>query len=165
MPTLTEDPRTNTAALSAARDHHAELRDALVERTEHLLDAVGAGRSHLSARDQLLAFLRSDLFPHLDGEASLLYTGTATRQVALLVQAMQDEHRMLKAVIEQLADNEDPLQSACLASALVVLFDVRAEQEDQLLLPALAAYGLPLPTVLADHPEIVGPSSRSDHDV
>lgn len=156
MGTTTTATDTNSAALAAARDHHAALRVDLVTRTERLLDAVTGGRGTATARDELVDYLRTELLPHLEGEESLLYTGTATQQIALLVRAMEDEHRMLGALIDRLSATEDGLESACLASALVVLFDVRAEQEDQLLLPALAAYGLPLNTVLAGHPEIVG---------
>lgn len=147
---------TNNAALAAASEHHAQLRAGLVERTEALIDAVAAQHGVCDSQSRLVDYLRAELLPHVEVEENLLYTGTATPQIRLLVRAMSDEHRMIGALIDELSRTHSGMQAACLASALVVLFDVRIEQEDRLLLPALAVYGLDLATVLSDHPEIIG---------
>lgn len=154
---MTTAPIDTTAALEAAREHHARLHTGLVERTEALIDEVVAGHGFADPRHELVGYLLDELLPHVEVEENLLYTGTATRQIALLVQAMEDEHRMIRTLIEELSQTGDGTRAICLASALVVLCAVRIEQEDKLLLPALAAYGLDLGVVLADHPEIIGP--------
>lgn len=156
MTTIAAPHDTNTTAMAAAREHHARLRAGLVERTEALVAAVSARRPFHQAQHDLVGYLRHELLPHVEVEESLLYTGTATQQIALLVRAMQDEHRMVRTLIDELSHTTDGTDALCVASALVVLCDVRIEQEDRLLLPALAAYGLDLATVLGDHPEIVG---------
>ncbi len=156
MSTTTEVHAANAVALSAAREQHARLRAGLVERTEDLIAKVSSGAPFHQAQQGLVDYLNRELLPHIEVEENLLYTGTATPQIALLVQAMQDEHRMVQRLIEELSESSSGTDVLCAASALVVLCDVRIEQEDQLLLPALSAYGLDLAAVLGDHPEIVG---------
>ncbi|HET7326596.1 MAG TPA: hemerythrin domain-containing protein [Nocardioidaceae bacterium] len=154
--TTTIDPISPAAA--AVEAHHAQLRTRLTERTDALIDAVARHRPHEEPRRELVDFLRTDLLPHVEAEESLLYTAAAAAPIQLLARAMEDEHRMVRALIDEVAQTTDGMDAAAAASALVVLCDVRIEQEDRLLLPALTEAGVDLATVLGDHPEIVGPT-------
>ena len=149
---LTLDPQVATATES----HHQVLRDALVRRTEALMAAVTTRRPHAAARHELLEFLHDELLPHADVEEALLYAAGDADATTLLVRAMQDEHRMLIALVTEITSATDPMEMAIAAGALVILFDVRAHQEDRYLLPALAAAGVDLTSLLAGAPEIVG---------
>ena len=142
--------------LAAAAAHHADLRTRLTERTEAFIEAIAAGSSAEAARTELIAFLRTELLPHAEVEDALLYTAVRTDTTALLVRAMQDEHRMIAALIDEVEQATTPIDAAVAAGALVVLCDVRIEQENVHLLPALEAAGLDLVDLLGSHPEIVG---------
>lgn len=142
-------------ALAAAAAHHTDLRTRLTELTEDLITAVGAGSSSHPAAARLVEFLRTELLPHAEAEDRLLYTTVRTGRTALLVRAMQDEHRMMAALVDEIEWAPTPMDAAVAAGALVVLCDVRIEQEDVHLLPALEAAGLDLCGLLAPHPELL----------
>jgi iron-sulfur cluster repair protein YtfE (RIC family) len=141
---------------AAAESHHESLRDGLVTRTELLITAVASRRSYDSARQELVEFLRDELLVHMQVEADLLYSAGERGQSALLVAAMLDEQRMMATLVRQIDEATDPLDVVIAAGALVVLFDVCADQENRYLLPALAAAGVDLPVLLQEAPEVVG---------
>ena len=154
MPTLL-DP----AVATAAETHHEELRRQLVHHTQSLIDAVDTRISHDRAQQRLAAFLRTELLPHLDAEEILFYTTCDAGPLDLLTRAMQDEHRVMAALIRELERPATPMDAAVAAGALVVLFDVRVQQENQHLLPALAATGIDMSVLVDDTPEILGTSA------
>lgn len=153
--TTTSDAAT-ASVTAAAEAYHAELQAGLARRTEALVAAVATRTPHESAQRELVDFLRAELLPHAEVEETLLYAAASTEPTALLVRAMQDEHRMLAALIEEVEHATNGMDAAVAAGALLVLCDVRIEQENRLLLPALAAAGVDLNTLLTDYPEIVG---------
>lgn len=142
--------------LAAATIHHEDLRARLTELTEAFIDTINEAVSFTTARGRLVAFLRDELLPHAEVEDDLLYTAVRTPSTALLVRAMQDEHRMISALVDEVERAGSPMDAVVAAGALVVLCDVRIEQENKHLLPALEAAGLDLTELLGDHPEIVG---------
>src|SRR5665811_807725 len=83
-------------------------------------------------------------------------SGTHQTQTSLLVRAMTDEHRMMVALIDEVDQAATAIDAAVAAGALVVLRDVRIEQENRLLLPALAEAGVDITTLLNETPEIIG---------
>ena len=145
--------------LAAAAAHHADLRTRLTQLTETFIGAIAAGSSDPAPGGELVAFLRTELLPHAEVEDRLLYTAVRTDRTALLVRAMQDEHRMIAALIDEVEQASTPMDAAVAAGALVVLCDVRIEQENVHLLPALEAAGLDLAGLLGGHAEIVGKSA------
>ena len=153
MTTTLEFP---SPAITAAAAHHADLQTRLTQRTEAFLAAVAGGSSCEAKWRELVNFLRTELLPHAEVEDALLYTAVRTDTTALLVRAMQDEHRMIAALIDEVEQATTPMDAAVAAGALVVLCDVRIEQENVHLLPALEAAGLDLVGLLGSHPEIVG---------
>jgi hypothetical protein len=153
-------PDFPSPGLAAAVSHHRELRAGLTRRTEAFVSAVGAGSAFGEEHRELLEFLRGELLPHVDVEDALLYTAVRTDRTALLVRAMQDEHRMIAALIDEVGQAATGLEAAIAAGALVVLCEVRIEQEDRHLLPALEAAGLDLARLLGEHAELVGEPSE-----
>ncbi|HET7388949.1 MAG TPA: hemerythrin domain-containing protein [Nocardioidaceae bacterium] len=147
--------------LAAAAAHHADLRARLTELTETFIAAIAAGASDPAPGGKMIAFLRNELLPHAEVEDQLLYTAVRTDRTALLVRAMQDEHRMIAALIDEIEQATTPMDAAVAASALVVLCDVRIEQESVHLLPALKDAGLDLAGLLGGHPELVGGTGAS----
>lgn len=158
--TTTLDPAVSQVT-AAAEAHHAELRDRLTQRTEALVAAVATRTPHEPAQRKLVDFLRAELLPHAEVEEDLLYAAASTEPTTLLVRAMQDEHRMLAALIDEVEQTTNPMDAAMAAGALVVLCDVRIEQENRHLLPALAEAGVDLTALLQEAPEIIGDTPRS----
>jgi hypothetical protein len=67
---------------------------------------------------------------------------------------------MIAALIDEVGQAATGLEAAIAAGALVVLCEVRIEQEDRHLLPALEAAGLDLARLLGEHAELVGEPSE-----
>ena len=157
-----------SAVLAAVADHHAELRARLAECTEAFIGSItqttvpkAAAKpadSELVAflRSELVTFLRSELLPHIEMENDLVYAAGRTEAASLLVRSMHDEHRMIEALIDEIDHASKLMDAAIAAGALVVLCDVRIEQENIHLLPALQAAGIDLVELLGNHAELVG---------
>lgn len=145
-----------SAALVAATAHHATLLERLTERVEAFVEAMRSGSSPDPSRRELLAFLRADLVPHTRVEDALLYKAVRTDRTVLLARAMQDEHRMIAALIEEVEQATSTVDAVIAAGALVALCEVRIAQEDTHLLPTLEAAGLDLGGLLGGRPELVG---------
>ena len=147
---------------TATETHHEELRDQLVRHTQSLIDTVDSRLPFEPAQRRLAEFLRTALLPHLDAEEILLYATAEAGPADLLARAMEDEHRVMAALIREIERAAGPMDAAIAAGALVVLFDVRARQENRHLLPALAATGVDVTVLLEDVPEIVGTPTGSN---
>ncbi|MCF6744708.1 hypothetical protein E9529_10525 [Blastococcus sp. KM273128] len=141
-------------AVAAAPERHEHLRDGLVRHAEAVIGTVAAGQCHETARAELVDFLRGELIEHTRVEDELLLGAGGTGRTALLVAAVQDQHRMVGVLAREVERATDPLDLAVAAGALVVLFDVCAHQEDRYLLPALAAAGVDLDGLLGDAPTV-----------
>jgi hypothetical protein len=147
--------------VAAAEEHHATLRAGLTERTEAFVAAIAVNRPYEWERTELANFLRAELLPHADIEKDLIYAAAESEQTAILVDVMEDEHRMLTALVGEVEQAVTVTDAVIAAGALVVLFDVRVEQENRHLLPALAASGVDLSRLLSDRPEIIGDTSAA----
>lgn len=153
MTTTTPQPAGLTGAVEA---HHRTLESELIRRTEALLGAVGRCEAHEPAQSDLVAFVQVEILPHVQAEQHLLYDPVPDAPTALLAQAMRAQHRQLAAFAAEIAHARTGIDAAAAASALVALFMARAEVENTVLLPALAASGTDLPALLARQPEITG---------
>lgn len=159
--TVTLNPES--PALTAVKTHHDDLRAGLTELTESFIAAVADSGPTRPARDRLVSFLRQELLPHAEAEEHLLYGAAPTPTTALLIKAMHDEHQMMAALIKEV-EHSTTMESVIAAGALVVLCDLRIQQENEQLLPSLAAAGLDLDGLFDEHPEIVGPADAADHE-
>ncbi|RBY84929.1 hypothetical protein [Blastococcus sp. TF02A-30] len=148
-------------AATAVENHHEDLRDRLVWRTEALICAVADRRPYESAYQDLVEFLDDELLPHMEVEAGLLFTAGGNATTALLIAAMQEEHRMMTTLVREIERASNAMDLAIATGSLVVLFDVCAHQEDRYLVPALTEAGVDLGTLVENAPEIVGAISEA----
>ncbi|HEX2806100.1 MAG TPA: DUF2249 domain-containing protein [Kineosporiaceae bacterium] len=161
----------DAAAVRAVESHHAQLAGALSARVDALLDAVGSvagsgARGVEQARERLVGFCIGELLPHAAAEEGSLYPAASTDERArLLVEAMVAEHRVLEALVEQVATIDGPVRIAAAANALRVLFDVHLAKENELILPLVAAAPhLSLSTILAGMHELLGHDDPDHRD-
>lgn len=157
----------DAAAAAAIRAHHLELEAGLRHRGEALREAVrlegdqALGGHAAASRDELLAYLRTELLPHAAAEERTLYRAAARGPAALLVQAMVEEHGRLLAEVDGLAEAESSFAAAWSSAAIVALFEAHLWKENELLVPALAADpATSLAGLLEGMEEIVGQSAR-----
>lgn len=136
------------AAARGPHDHHAGLWTALVEHTDALTASVASGQADMRARSELVRFLHNDVLAHLTAEERVLYQAVRDIGATELVAALELDHRCLLGLVEQLEHTEDPLEAALLSRSLVVLFALRMEKEDTIILPALTAAGVDVTPVL-----------------
>jgi uncharacterized protein (DUF2249 family) len=127
---------------------------ALTARVEALLSGAvrGDGAAALAARDGLVAWCRTELLPHAVAEEQALYPAAAgLDRGRLLVEGMLGEHRVLTALVEQLATARDTIGAAAAAGALRAVFGSHLEKENELVLPLLTeAPGISLAGLLVD---------------
>jgi uncharacterized protein (DUF2249 family)/iron-sulfur cluster repair protein YtfE (RIC family) len=149
----------DAAAARAVMRHHAALAAGLDERVGVLLDLVEVDlRTEAEqARSDLLDFVRREILPHARAEERVLYPPAASADAGLLVRSMIDEHRVLAALVTQLADATSPVRAAAAAQALATLFAVHLAKENDLVLPLLvAAAEVSLAALLAGMHELLG---------
>lgn len=126
------------AAAERIRTHHAHLAADL----DRLVTALGAaaGEAVEPARQELVAWLRSELAPHADGEELTFYPAAeGTVAGRLLIAGMLAEHGVIRGLIDQVADASDQQAAAAWAGALLRVFTSHAEKENDLVLPLLVA--------------------------
>jgi uncharacterized protein (DUF2249 family)/iron-sulfur cluster repair protein YtfE (RIC family) len=142
-----------TAHDEAARDtiirHHAELVAGVRTCVRELADAVGAGKPHLLAWADLLAYLGSDILPHAAAEEDTLYPAAAAVGLSGQVEAMVGEHRQLEDAIEALARTTEPAEMVSRAEQLEALFTAHVAAENDVVLPALIDGDTGLAEILA----------------
>jgi iron-sulfur cluster repair protein YtfE (RIC family) len=136
MTTLTDD----AAAVTAVRRHHAHLAAELRVLVTRMLTDAASGDSFGVARRATLAFCTEQLLPHAAAEEQSLYPAAArSERAALLVDGMVAEHRVVGRLVEEIADDAEPVRAAAAAYALLVLFEAHLAKEDDLVLPVLQA--------------------------
>lgn len=157
----------NAAVITAIRNHHAELADALHQHTDAVLRAARGG-DYAQARQSLHTWYQTQLLPHIQAEEQALYsTGAEMERTQLLVRGMLAEHRDLVGRIGELALALDALDLAALAVSARALFDSHLGKENDLLLPALDAAGVDLAAALEGMHEVLGHGAHgeaSGHD-
>lgn len=148
--------------VEAIRAHHQQLALAVASGAVQVSDATerlgDAGRY----RDHFLTLLREEVLPHAAAEERTLYrAGGQVERMALLVQAMIEEHRRLQQLVSDLGTARTPVAMASLATAVRVLFDAHLVKENDILLPALVDAGTDLAGLLEGMHEILGAGEHS----
>jgi uncharacterized protein (DUF2249 family)/iron-sulfur cluster repair protein YtfE (RIC family) len=155
-------------AAAAVEQHHAELAGALAVHVQRLLDGASRGDAEAAgqAREQLVAWCRSDLVPHAAGEEQTLYpAGRRREEGRLLVEAMLAEHAVLTGLVEEIAGTTQPVRAAASAVALRTVFDSHLAKENELLLPLLVgAPDVSVAELLADMHSLLGPDESGDSE-
>ncbi|WP_193312746.1 hemerythrin domain-containing protein [Georgenia subflava] len=152
----TSNSRDDSSVSSAAHHHHAELWSQLAAREAALVNAVAAGHDHEEQRRALVEFLRGDVFAHLQTEEMVLYNAARGVGAHALVAALELDHKSLLSLVEHIDQAATGLDAALSARALVMLFVLRMEKEETVLIPALAEAGVDVSTLIAGRPEMLG---------
>jgi uncharacterized protein (DUF2249 family)/iron-sulfur cluster repair protein YtfE (RIC family) len=132
----------DAAAAAAIEQHHAQLAGALDLRVTALVDALSHmdGDAALAARDDLVAWSRTELVPHAVAEEKVLYPVAHGRPEArLLVDAMVVEHGVLTRLVDDMAVADDVLRAGVAAGALREVFHSHLAKENEQLLPMLTS--------------------------
>lgn len=133
--------RSESAALEALTQHHAQLVGTVVAHATALLDASAAGslEGASSARRDLVLFCRGEVLPHSIAEEDTVYAlARELPGLRPLVDAMITDHRTMAELIDDLAGATTPLGASAAAHALRVLFELHVEKDGDYILPAIA---------------------------
>ena len=126
-------------AVEAITNHHAQLAGQLAVLTETIVSALDRGADFEPARAAALAFLTGELLPHAAAEEHQLYpAATRTERARPLVESMIAAHRIIDSLVDGIR-TEPPVRAAGSAQALRVLFDAHLVDENERILPIVAA--------------------------
>lgn len=140
----------------AAHEHHSELWAELTILETELIRTVSTGADFTGARDAFVRYLRGEVAGHMEAEQTVLH-GTARGVGAhALVAALDLDHKAILALIEHMERAGTGLQAALAARSLVLLFALRMEKEESVLLPMLREAGVDVEALLAGKVEITG---------
>ncbi len=150
----------DAAAAASVQQHHAEMAGALAVATQRLLTAASHGDAPaaVAARDELVAWCRTELVPHAAAEEEALYPAARGRDAGrLLVDGMLAEHSLIKDLVEEVAAAQDPVRAAAAGAALRAVFDSHLAKENELVLPLLVgAPDVSVAELLAGMHEVLG---------
>ncbi|MDN4522751.1 DUF2249 domain-containing protein [Mycolicibacterium austroafricanum] len=126
-------------AVDAIKNHHAQLAGQVAVLTDAMLAAIDRGADFEPPRAAVLEFLTGELLPHAAAEEERLYpAATRTERARPLVEAMIAVHRIIGALVERIRI-EPPVRAAASGHALRVLFDAHLTDENERILPIVAA--------------------------
>ncbi|MFF4622471.1 hemerythrin domain-containing protein [Nonomuraea jabiensis] len=153
------------AVLGRIRAHHDRLGRTISGHAGAIARSIDQGRSPAAEQAAMAAFCADELLPHAAAEEKTFYrTAAELPATKLLVQAMQDEHAILKRLAGDLGAATAPGEVVSASSALDVLFGTHLRKENDILLPALAEHGIDLAALLGDTHEILGePTTETGH--
>lgn len=153
---MSSTPDVEGAVQAAVEAHHDTLQGELVRRANVLFDVVATHGAHEPAQQDLVDFLRGEVLPQAEAEERIFCEMAPDLQTTLLARAMAVQQRQLAALVGEVEHARTGMDAALAASALVALFVMRAEEENTVLLPALAASGIDLADLLGGQPQILG---------
>jgi uncharacterized protein (DUF2249 family) len=126
-------------AVEAITRHHAQLAGQLAVLTDAMLAAVERGADFEPVRSAALIFLSSELLPHAAAEEERLYpAATRTERARPLVESMIAAHRVIGSLVDSIR-TEPPVRAAGSGQALRVLFGAHLADENERILPIVAA--------------------------
>ncbi len=126
-------------AVEAIMSHHAQLAGQVAVLTDAMLSAAERGADFEPARAATLAFLTGELLPHAAAEEERLYPpATRTERARPLVESMIAVHRIIGSLVERIR-TEPAVRAAACGHALRVLFDAHLTDENERILPIVAA--------------------------
>lgn len=126
-------------AVEAIMNHHAHLAGQVAVHSDAMLSAAERGADFEPARASAVAFLTGELLPHAVAEEERLYpAATRTERARPLVESMVAAHRILGSLVERIG-TERPVRAAASGQALRVLFAAHLTDENERILPIVAA--------------------------
>lgn len=127
-------------AVETIKSHHAQLAGSLTTLTEAMLTAAERGRDVERARAAAVKFITEELLPHAAAEEDALYPAAARDDRARpLIESMIAAHRVIGALAERLRSEPSALRATAAAEALRVVFDAHLADENDRILPLVAA--------------------------
>jgi uncharacterized protein (DUF2249 family) len=127
-------------AVETIKNHHAELAGQVTAHAEALVSAAERGNDIEAPRAAALRFLTTELLPHAIAEEQRLYPAAArTDRARPLVESMIAAHRIIGALVERIRAESSAVRTAAAADALRVLFDAHLTDENERILPIVAA--------------------------
>ncbi|MFD1507511.1 hemerythrin domain-containing protein [Georgenia yuyongxinii] len=156
---------------SPTEGRHAELSSRLTEHAYALIEAVARATDtaprapsieHVVAmRRELSDYLNGEVLPHLRTEEEILYNFARGAGQGTLVASMEVDHRAMLRQVEQVDRAASPLDAAMAARAVLLLFALRIEKEEEVLLPGLAQVGIDAALVLGRPHHVLGTLPRT----
>lgn len=164
--TRTARPTTDDrqeATIAAIRSHHGRIGRTVADHALTIQNAIDQLSFPTARRDRLVDYFTTEVLPHAEAEEATLY-GAARRRAELrpLIEAMGAEHELLHGLVDRLAAARTPAQVAGATAALDTLLQSHLGKENDILLPALAAAGTDLASLLEGMHEILGPEAREN---
>lgn len=156
---MTTPTRTDAqnAVLARIRAHHDQLGRTMSDHAVTIARSIDRLTSPAPRQAVLAAFCADQVLPHAAAEEKTLYAAAAGLPATeLLVRAMLEEHTTLRELAADLATATTPGEIVSASSALNALFQEHLKKENDVLLPALAAHGVDLESLLGDAHEILG---------
>ncbi|OBB42764.1 DUF2249 domain-containing protein [Mycobacterium sp. 852002-51961_SCH5331710] len=127
-------------AAETVKNHHAELAGHLRALTDAMLSAAERGADFEAARAAATEFLTGELLPHAAAEEARLYPAAArTERARPLIESMIAVHRVIGGLIDRIRTEKSPVRAAAAAQALQVVFDAHLIDENDRILPIVAA--------------------------
>lgn len=129
----------DAAAVEAMTSHNAQLAGHLAVLTDAMVSALERGADFESARSTALAFLTGQLLPLASAKEDRLYSAaTRTQRARPLIESMIAAHRIIGSLVDSIR-LEPPVRAVGSAQALRVLFDAHLVDENERILPIVAA--------------------------
>lgn len=129
----------DAAAVEAMTSHNAQLAGQLAVLTDAMVSALERGADFESARSTALAFLTGQLLPLASAKEDRLYSpATRTQRARPLIESMIAAHRIIGSLVDSIR-LEPPVRAVGSAQALRVLFDAHLVDENERILPIVAA--------------------------
>ncbi len=127
-------------AVEMIKNHHAQLAGSLATLTGATVSAVERGGDIEAARSALARFLTAELMPHAIAEEKVLYPAAAgTERARPLLESMIAAHRVIGDLADRVGRETSPVRAAAAAEALRVIFEAHLNDENERILPIVAA--------------------------
>ena len=126
---------SNQEIAQAMRDHHAIM----VRQLEDLARKIGTDElAWESARDETVTYLVAEVLPHAAAEESTVYQdGAKLENLSKLIESMQFEHTVIRALTDELRESHTQIQALTVAVQAAKLFEVHAEKENRYIIATL----------------------------
>lgn len=127
-------------AVDSVRDQHTELVGRVAALTDALLSAAERGADFEPTRAALVDFLTGQLLPYAAAQEERFYPAAArTDRARPLIESLIVSHRVLDALARKIHTESSPVRAAAAAYALQAVLEVQVADENERLLPIVAA--------------------------
>lgn len=127
-------------AVETIKNHHAQLAGSLGTLAEAVLTNVERRADPQRPRAALVEFLSDELLPHAAAEEDVLYPAAArTERARPLIESMIAAHRVIATLADRIRFERSPVRLGAAVEALRVVFEGHLVDENERILPIVAA--------------------------